>query len=335
MKRALVTGLGGQDGTLLARHLRSLDYDVVGTLRPGSHHDLAPYLDAVTVVEHELDDVPAFAALLDEHEPHEVYNLAGITSVGRGWSEPELTRALNEHAVEGMLRAMLAHGERTGAPVRFFQASTSEVFGPGAVNPQDEQTPHAPAHPYAESKSRAQLATAAARERHGLFACAGILYNHESPLRRVDVVTRKVTRAAARIAQGSGERLTLGNLDSARDWGAATDYVRAMHAALQHDEPMDYVIATGRLHTIRELVELAFAAAGLDDAWQHVDQDPALLRKVDAPGLCGDAGRARDVLGWEPSVSFEQLVRDMVAVDLLRVRTGIEHAPAHLEGSAG
>jgi len=324
-RTAFITGVAGQDGVLLARHLVARGYDVVGARQPGAPIGLAPYLDGVSVVEHDLVDTAGFVDLLDRVRPDEVYNLAGFTSVGRSWEQPDVVRAVNADAVERMLEVLLTRAE----PPRFFQASSSEVFGPESVNPQTEDTPHHPANPYAESKSRAHRATIAAREA-GLFACVGTLYNHESVLRGVEFVTRKVTRAAAEIASGRRDVVELGNLDVSRDWGSAREYVMAMHAAVTHDEPGDYIIATGELRTLREFVEASFAAAGIEDAWAHVHHDSGLLRQADAPGLCGDPSRARDVLGWQNATSFESLVDEMVRTDLRRVSSGVEESLDYL-----
>lgn len=324
-RTAVITGVSGQDGVLLARHLIRRGHKVVGTRRPGAPDPLAPYLDGVAVVDLDLVDTTGFADLIRTHRPDEVYNLAGFSSVGQSWDQPELVQEVNAAAVERMLAAM----SEAARPPRFFQASSSEVFGVAPANPQDEDTPHRPDNPYAESKSRAHAATVAAREA-GLFACVGILYNHESPLRDSHFVTRKITRAAAEIAAGRRDVLELGNLEIARDWGAAREYVVAMHAALSHDEPGDYVIATGTTHTLRDLVEAAFAAAGVDDAWSHVRQDPELIRQSDAMARVGDPSRARKVLGWQAAVTFEELVREMVDVDRRRVATGVEEWPDYL-----
>lgn len=324
---ALITGVAGQDGVLLARHLMSAGYRVVGTTQPGVPSPLRPYLDGVVIQEHDLRDAEGFDRLLDTYEPTEVYNLAGFTSVGASWDNRELVMEVNAVAVERMLEALVKRGG-----IKFFQASSSEVFGPEAVNPQDESTPHAPQNPYAESKSRAQEATVRARE-GGLFTAVGILYNHESPLRATQFVTRKITHGAAEIAEGLRDTLTLGNLEVSRDWGAAGDYVAAMHAVLQQTTPSDYVIATGQLHTLGQLLAVAFAAVGIDDPWAHVEQDPALLRKADAPGLSGDADKARRELGWSPTTSFEELVQGMVAVDQKRIKSGIEEDIAYLTHS--
>lgn len=315
---ALITGVAGQDGVLLARHLLATGYQVVGTTQPGVPTHLRPYLDGVGLEEHDVRDAAGFVRLLDTYAPTEIYNLAGFTSVGASWDNPELVTEVNAVAVEQMLKVLVKRGG-----TKFFQASSSEVFGPEAINPQDESTPHAPQNPYAESKSRAQEATVRARD-EGMFAAVGILYNHESPLRAPQFVTRKITHAAASIAEGLSDTVTLGNLEVSRDWGAARDYVAAMHALLQQPTPGDYIIATGQLHTLGQLLEVAFAAVGIGNAWAHVVQDPALLRKADAPGLSGDASKARRELGWSPTTTFENVVQEMVAVDRLRVSTGVE-----------
>jgi GDPmannose 4,6-dehydratase len=322
---ALITGVAGQDGVLLARHLLGLGYSVVGTRQPGIPYTLEPYLDGATVVEHDLVETAGFAELVRLHEPTEVYNLAGFSSVGESWDDPDLVVEVNAAAVERMLEVLAG----LPGPPRFFQASSAEVFGPDAPTPQNEETPHRPANPYAESKSRAHAATAAARGA-GLFACVGTLYNHESPLRPPHFVTRKITLAAAEIAAGRRKTLELGNVDISRDWGAAREYVIAMHAALAHDEPGDYVIATGRTHTLRELVDAAFAAAGIDDGWSYIWQNPQLMRQSDAAAPVGDPSRAREVLGWEATVPFEKLVREMVEVDQRRVATGVEESADYL-----
>lgn len=325
MTTALITGVAGQDGALLARHLVAAGYRVVGTTQPRVERQLRPYLDGVVLEEHDLRDAAGFDRLLETYAPDEVYNLAGFTSVGASWDNKELVLEVNARAVDNMLMSLVGRGG-----VKFFQASSSEVFGPDAFNPQIESTPHDPQNPYAESKSRSHQAAVRAREEQGLFACVGILYNHESPLRPNQFVTRKITHAVAEIGEGKRDKVMLGNLDTSRDWGAARDYVVAMHAALQQETPTDYIIATGELHTLGELLEIAFASVGIDDPWPYVEQDAALLRKADAPGLCGDASKAHRELGWSPSTSFEDLVRGMVAVDQRRIRTGVEEDASYL-----
>jgi len=325
-RTALVTGVAGQDGTYLSRFLVTQGYDVVGTVMPGAPHRLRPYLPAIALEELDVRDPAGFRRLLAQVRPDEIYNLAAITQVSEAWANPDLTHEVNATAVDRMLDVV----SEVAPGVRFFQPSTSQIYGTQTPNPQDESTPHAPHNPYAESKSIAHLATIERRTRDDLFACVGILYNHESPLRPVEFVTRRITRAAAEIAAGRRERITLGNLDAARDWGAASDYVVAMHAVLQHDEPGDYTIATGRLRTLHELLDVAFTAAGVADPWSHVAQDPALLRQVDTPGLSGDPRRIRDVLGWEATTSFEDMVTEMVRVDEARISSGIEESSQFL-----
>ena len=326
---ALVTGAAGQDGVLLARHLVAEGYRVVGSVQPGAAPPLKTYLAGVDVVEHDVRDQAGFERLLEEHRPDEIYNLAGFTSVAASWAQADLVADVNAAAVERMLDSVIRFGAGGKAP-RFFQASSSEVYGPSATNPQDEATPHAPRNPYAESKSRAQAAVTQRRDHDGLFASVGILYNHESQLRGAGFVTRKITRAAAEIAEGRRDSVVLGNLTVSRDWGAARDYVVAMHRALQHDEPQDYVIATGQLHSLGDLLEVAFEAAGVADPWSYVEQDPALLRSADSPGLAGDARRAEKALGWSPTTSFAQVIEEMVDVDRRRVRSGVEEDVSYL-----
>ena len=321
-RTAIVTGVAGQDGTYLSRLLVSLGYDVVGTVMPGAPHRLRPYLPDIALEKLDVRDADGFRRLVTQVQPNEIYNLAAITQMNEAWANPDLTHEVNAVAVDGILDVV-----REVAPdVRFFQPSTSQIYGTTTPNPQDESTPHDPHNPYAESKSIAHHATVERRERDGLFASVGILYNHESPLRGVEFVTRRITRAAAEIAAGQRDRITLGNLDAARDWGAAGDYVVAMHAVLQHDEPGDFTIATGRLHTLHELLDVAFTAAGVDDPWSRVEQDPALLRQADTPGLSGDPRRIREVLGWEATTSFEDMVTEMVRVDEARIASGIEES---------
>jgi GDPmannose 4,6-dehydratase len=329
-RTALITGVAGQDGVLLARHLLASGYRVIGTRQPGSPFRLSPYLRGVTVVEHDLVDTDGFARLVGQRAPAEVYNLAGLSSVGRSWEQPELVHEVNAASVERMLDILVS----APTPPRFFQASSSEVFGTAPANPQDENTPHRPANPYAESKSRAHASTGAAREA-GLFASVGILYNHESPLRSTAFVTRKITRAVAEIAAGRRDVVELGNLDVSRDWGAAREYVAAMHAALQHHEPGDYVIATGRAHTLRELVEAAFDAAGVADPWSHIQQNPDLSRRADSPARVGNPAHVGDVLGWRATVPFTELIHEMVRADQQRLATGIEESPDYLEVTNG
>lgn len=331
---ALITGVGGQDGVYLARLLVGRGYRVVGTLHPGTGggpHPALPYLDGVTVLEHDVTDAPRFEQLLEDLRPDEIYNLAAFSSVGASWDNREHVAEVNGMAVLRMLDALLRHRDRHGSCGRFYQASTSEMFGLSKEQPQTEDTPHYPRSPYAVAKSFAHYLTINYRESYDLYCCSGILYNHESPLRGRQFVTRKITRAAAEIACGVRDRVTLGNLAVERDWGAASDYVTAMHLLLQHDNPDDYIIATGQSHSLERLLEVAFDSAGLGDPWQYVDQDPTLIRPTDVGGLIGDASKARVQLGWEPTVRFEQVVDQMVQVDIRRVKSGVEESADYLE----
>ncbi|VXB46984.1 GDP-mannose 4,6-dehydratase [Aeromicrobium sp. 9AM] len=330
---ALITGVGGQDGVYLARELVSHGYHVVGTLQPGSEssrRSALPYLDGVVVRELDLRDAAGFEALLEEFRPDEIYNLAAFSSVGASWDNREHVAEVNGMAVLRMLDSLLRHRDRHGSCARFYQASTSEMFGLSKEQPQTEDTPHYPRSPYAVAKSFAHYLTINYRESYDLYCCSGILYNHESPLRGRQFVTRKITRAAAEIACGVRDRVSLGNLAVERDWGAASDYVSAMRLLLQHDEPGDYIIATGESHSLEQLLEVAFESAGLGDPWRYVDQDPALIRPTDVGGLIGDAGKARRQLGWEPTVRFEQVVEEMVQVDIRRVQSGVEESADYL-----
>jgi GDPmannose 4,6-dehydratase len=328
--KALITGVAGQDGVYLSRHLLALGYDVVGTIRPGDEAERWIYLRDVKTVELDLRDGEGFRALLEESRPTELYNLAGLTSVGTSWSQAELVVETNGVAVLRMLEALVAFRDRHGYAPRFFQPSSAEVFGVSDRQPQTEETPHRPRNPYATTKSFAHHLTVNYRQSHGLFACTGTLYNHESPLRGEQFVTRKITRAAAEVALGRRDSITLGNLDVRRDWGFAGDYVRAMHLMLQVDEPHDLVIATGRSRPLSDVLEVAFAAAGITDPSSVVRQDPTLMRPADVADQWGDPSRARDVLGWEPAVDFEQTIQHMVRVDLARAQNGVEDDPAYL-----
>lgn len=312
---ALITGIAGQDGIYLARRLRSEGKPVVGTVMPGSdvRAVTAAYLSDVTVIEHDLRDVYGFVRLVEEHAPNEVYNLAAFSSVGASWQNPDLAVEVNGSAVLRLLEALPGdHG------VRFFQASSSEILGDASESP------------YAQGKAMAHQGVLDARER-GLFACSATLYNHESPLRAPHFVTRKITRAVAEISLGRRKTLALGNLAVFRDWGHARDYVDAMVLMLRQEEPADFAIASGVAHSLQELLVTAFAAAGLDDPWRFVEQDPELVRPSDTNLMVGDPTRITEALGWSPSSSFEQTVTEMVRVDLHRLRSGVEEDRAYLE----
>ena len=332
MARALITGVTGQDGVYLARHLIQRGYDVIGTAQPGAAARLkmAPYLEGITVINHDLRDALAFAALLDKHLPDEVYNLAAFSSVGASWAHAELVGETNGMAVLRMLEVLRQHRDRHGTAPRFYQASTSEMFGLADHQPQTENTPHHPRSPYGATKSFAHHLTINYRESYGLYACSGILYNHESPLRGLDFVTRKITRSVAEISLGLRQTVTLGNLDICRDWGAVPDYVDAMWRTLQQDEPADFIIATGISHALSDVLDVAFAEVGLSSPEDYLERDPDLMRPADVVELRGDATKAREQLGWEPTTSFEEIIGRMVRADVARLSSGVEESPAYL-----
>ena len=313
-KRALITGIAGQDGSYLAELLLEEGYEVFGVVRdPSSAHDnLAAVADRISLIRADLLDQSSLVGVLKEARPDEVYNLAAPSFVPMSWQEPVRTAQFAAVGATALLEAI----RETRPEIRFYQASSSEIFGEPRETPQNEQTPLAPVTPYGVAKAYAHFIVGSYRRRYGLFACSGILYNHESPRRPLDFVTRKVAHGAARIALGLDDELTLGNLDARRDWGYAPDYVRAMWLMLQQDEALDYVVATGVMHSVRELVECAFGHAGLE--WQrHVRVDEALQRgKAELHDLVGDASRARDRLEWGPSVDFNELVRALVESEL-------------------
>jgi GDPmannose 4,6-dehydratase len=318
-RRALVTGVGGQDGSLLARLLLDQGYEVAGVVRrePGAYADnLAGVLGRIELVAADLLDRTSLADALRRTRPSEVYNLAAPSFVPRSWDEPVRTAEFAAVGATSMLEAI----REVDPSIRFYQASSSEIFGDPRETPQTEETAPSPLTPYGVAKAYAHFIAGSYRRRYGMFTACGILYNHESPLRPVDFLPRKVARAAAAIALGLEQELVLGDLSARRDWGYAGDYVRAMWAMLQHSEPGDYVIATGVSHSVEELVEHAFGAVGLD--WRdHVRSDPSLYRgTAELHDLVGDASKARRVLGWEPEVSFEELVRLMVEADRTRLQ---------------
>ncbi|MBX3411262.1 MAG: GDP-mannose 4,6-dehydratase [Pirellulales bacterium] len=320
-RRALITGITGQDGAYLAELLLEKGYEVHGMVRRAStsgFERITHLCDRVTLHQADLLDQLSIVRLLDEVRPQEVYNLGAQSFVPTSWVQPLLTSEFTALGVTRVLEA-IRHVDPT---IRFYQASSSEMFGDVREEPQNEQTPFWPRSPYGVAKVYAHWITVNYRESYGMFACSGILFNHESPKRGKEFVTRKVTDAVARIKLGVQDKLRLGNLDAQRDWGFAADYVRAMWLMLQRDRADDYVIATGQKHSVRELVERAFACVGLD-ADKYVECDPTLLRPAEVNTLRGDASKARRELGWEPTVSFEQLVRLMVEADLERVRCEI------------
>jgi GDPmannose 4,6-dehydratase len=318
---ALITGVGGQDGSLLARLLLDEGYEVAGVVRrePGAYaENLADVLPRIELVTADLLDRGSLAAALRRTRPTEVYNLAAPSFVPRSWDEPVRTAEFAAVGATSMLEAI----REVDPAIRFYQASSSEIFGEPRETPQTEDTAPSPLTPYGVAKAYAHFIAGSYRRRYGMFTCCGILYNHESPIRPVDFLPRKVARAAAAISLGLQRELVLGDLSARRDWGYAGDYVRAMWLMLQHAEPGDYVIATGVSHSVEELVEQAFAAVGLD--WrEHVRSDTSLYRgAAELHDLVGDATKAREVLGWEPEVSFEELVRLMVETDCARLSQG-------------
>jgi GDPmannose 4,6-dehydratase len=319
-ERALITGIGGQDGSYLAELLLGKGYDVFGVVRgPAAYPNLDVIRDRIELIEADLLDRDSLVAALDHTAPREVYHLAAPSFVPESWRRPVATAEFAAVGATSMLEAL-----RVAAPeARFYQASSSEIFGRPRERPQTEQTPLAPLTPYGVAKAYAHFIVSSYRERYGLHVSSGILYNHESPRRPLEFVTRKISHAAASIRLGLQDSVQLGNLDACRDWGYAGDYVRAMWLMLQQDEPGDYVIATGVLHSVRELVDRAFARAGID-ADEHVRVDESLQRgKAELHDLVGDPAKARAVLGWQPEVAFEQLVDMLVDADLAALERGL------------
>ncbi|MGB8650606.1 MAG: GDP-mannose 4,6-dehydratase [Mycobacteriales bacterium] len=320
MTTALITGITGQDGGYLAERLLAEGCAVHGLVHDGDPHleDLQARCPTVTLHRGDLTDEASLAAVVAAADPGEVYNLAGISSVAFSWERPVLTADVTALGAARLLEQVWQQQERTGRPVRFVQASSAEVFGEAEVAPQDESTPLRPTSPYGAAKAFAHQLVGVYRGR-GLHAVSAILYNHESPRRPPTFVTRKITRAAARIAQGLDHELVLGNLDARRDWGWAPDYVDAMVRAARHAEAADYVVATGEAHSVRDFVAAAFARAGITDWERFVRVDQAFVRPADASLQVGDASRARAQLGWQPTVGFEELVGRMVDADLQAV----------------
>ncbi|HWH34806.1 MAG TPA: GDP-mannose 4,6-dehydratase [Acidimicrobiales bacterium] len=318
MPRALVTGITGQDGHYLAELLHQEGYEVFGLVK-GQHNPRAEQfqeeLPFVDVVGGDLADLSSLVAALEYAQPDEVYNLAAISFVALSFRQAELTANVTGLGVLRMLEAVRMVGGREN-PMRFYQASSSEMFGKVRETPQNEQTPFYPRSPYGVAKVFGHDITVNYRDSYGLFACSGILFNHESPRRGLEFVTRKITNAVARIKLGLQHELALGSLDPQRDWGFAGDYVRAMWSMLQQEEPEDYVVATGETHSVREFVELAFAAAGIDDWQRYVRQDERFMRPAEVDLLVGDASKATKKLGWAPTMTFPELVDVMVAHDL-------------------
>jgi GDPmannose 4,6-dehydratase len=320
-RRALITGVTGQDGSYLAELLLEKGYDVHGMVRRASTETfqrLAHIRDDITLHTGDLLDQRSLGDVMREVQPHEIYNLAAMSFVAASWNQPVLTADFTGVGVTRMLEAM-----RDVAPdARLYQASSSEMFGKVLEVPQNEKTPFYPRSPYGVAKVYGHFITVNYRESYDLFACSGILFNHESERRGLEFVTRKVTHGAAAIKLGLAEDLALGNLDAQRDWGYAKDYVEAMWLMLQQDEPEDYVIATGQAHSVRELVEIAFRHLDLDPE-QYVRTDERFMRPAEVDHLIGDYSKAKEKLGWEPRTSFEELVRLMVDSDLELLRSGV------------
>jgi len=318
VKRALITGIGGQDGSYLAELLLERGYEVAGMVRPGAveYPNLEAVRERIELLEADLLDQRSLATALEAARPGEVYNLAAPSFVPASWERPVETAEFAAVGATSLLEAI-----RTVDPaIRVYQASSSEIFGEPRQSPQTEETPLEPVTPYGVAKAYAHFIVSSYRRQYGLFACSGILYNHESPRRPLEFLPRKVAHGAAAISLGLQEELVLGDLDARRDWGYAGDYVRAMWLMLQEDEPGDYIVASGTSHSVRELVQCAFAHVGLD--WEeHVRVDPALQRgAAELHRLVGDASRVHGRLGWRRELGFEQLVHLLVDADLERLR---------------
>jgi len=314
MKSALITGVTGQDGSYLAEFLLEKGYRVIGMVRRTStlnFQRIRHIQNQIELVQGDLLDEISLVTILHEHRPDEVYNLAAQSFVQTSWQQPVFTGKVTALGVTRLLDAL----RTVDTNIRFYQASSSEMFGKVRSVPQDENTPFYPRSPYGVAKVYGHWITINYRESYGLFACSGILFNHESPRRGLEFVTRKVTNGAARIKLGMADELRLGNLEAQRDWGYAGDYVEAMWLMLQQNKPDDYVVGTGETHSVRELCQAAFSYLDLD--WKkYVVQDPKFYRPAEVDLLISDASKARRVLGWQPKVSFEKLVQMMVDADL-------------------
>lgn len=320
MSTALVTGITGQDGSYLAQFLLSKGYDVVGVVRRTSHDSyerIGPFIDRVTILPADLLDQHSLTSVIRDVKPDEIYNLAAQSFVPTSWSQPVLTGEFTALGVTRILEAVrLAHPE-----AKFYQASSSEMFGKAMETPQRETTPFYPRSPYGVAKTYGHWITVNYRESHGIFAVSGILFNHESPRRGLEFVTRKITDGVARIKLGLADELRLGNLDAKRDWGFAGDYVEAMWLMLQRDEPEDYVIGSGETHSVEEFVQTAFERVELN--WEsYVKIDPAFIRPAEVELLLADPTKARREMNWQTKVSFQELVAMMVDADLQKLSAG-------------
>lgn len=317
--RALITGITGQDGSYLAEFLLEKGYEVVGMVRRSSTESfdrINHIRDKITFAQADLLDQLSIVTIIEQHRPTEVYNLAAQSFVPTSWDQPVLTGEFNAMGVTKMLEAIKLVDKK----IRFYQASSSEMFGKVREVPQNEKTPFYPRSPYGVSKVYGHWITVNYRESHGIHASSGILFNHESPRRGLEFVTRKITDGVARIKLGLADKLALGNLDAKRDWGFAGDYVKAMWLMLQQDEPDDYVIATGQTHSVEDFVKTAFGHVDLDYK-KHVVTDPRFVRPAEVDLLLGDASYANKKLGWEPTVTFEELAKMMVDADIKRLST--------------
>lgn len=312
--RALITGITGQDGSYLAELLLGKGYEVFGLVRRSSVKRLErieTFVEQISLVEGDLTDQSSLDSVIHDVQPDEIYNLAAQSFVPASWNQAALTGDVTGLGVIRVLEAIRKHQPRA----KFLQASSSEMFGKVRETPQSEKTPFYPRSPYGVAKVFGHHITVNYRESYGLFACSAMAFNHESPRRGTEFVSRKVTQQVARIKHGLSKKLMMGNLDAKRDWGFAGDYVAAMWSMLQQPNPDDFVLATGRTHSIRELLQVAFSAAGMD--WEkYVEIDPKLIRPAEVDLLCGDATKAKEILGWQPKVGFQELIEMMVGADL-------------------
>jgi GDPmannose 4,6-dehydratase len=322
-KRALITGITGQDGHYLAKHLLSLNYEVFGLARGQSNPKLEEVLvslPGVNIVNGDLTDLPSLVQAMKISNPDEIYNLGAISFVGMSWNQAELTGDVTGLGVLRILEAARIHTGNEMEKVKFYQASSSEMFGQVREIPQNEKTPFHPRSPYGVAKTFGHYITVNYRESYSAFAVSGILFNHESPRRGAEFVSRKITKGVARIALGDKNPIKLGNLDARRDWGHARDYVEAMHLMLQQTNPKDYVIGTGITHSVRELLTVAFAEIGINNWDEYVIHDPAQIRPAEVDLLVADTQNAREELGWIPKTTFEELISEMVQYDIKELR---------------
>ena len=319
--RALITGIAGQDGSYLAELLLAKGYEVFGLVRGGSRENyerIETIASRIRFVEADMTDQASLDAAIQQVRPDELYNLAAHSFLPVSWKQPLLTADVTSMGVLRLLEALRNHSPRT----KMLQASTSEMFGKIKQKPQNESTPFDPRNPYGVAKVFGHYMTQNYRQNYRMFACSCICFNHESPRRSPEFVTRKVTQTVARIKLGLEKKLKMGNLDSRRDWGFAGDYVRAMWLMLQQNDADDYVISTGEMHSVQELLEIAFSHVGLD--WRkHVEIDPQFVRPAEVDYLCGDSSKARRVLGWKPEVNFQRLIEMMVEADLAAIKSNL------------